>query len=47
MPRETGTRPTSGDDKIVRMGHTASKNQGSDPNMRGKGQDKPRDLKIK
>lgn len=48
MPKETGSMPgRGGDDKIVRQGHTASQSQGSDPNMKGKGQSKPRDLKIK
>lgn len=46
MPRENMTSKT-GDAPILRQGHTASKNQGSDPNLKGKGQDKPRDLKIK
>lgn len=48
MPKETGSMPSSGgDSKIVRQGHTASRSQGSDPNMKGKGQSKPTDLKIK
>lgn len=48
MPKETGSMPSSGgDSKIVRQGHTASNSQGSNPDMRGKGQSKPRDLKVK
>ena len=44
MPRETGSKPSGDDSKIIRQGHTATQNHGTDPNIKGKVQ-KPHDLK--
>lgn len=41
MTQKTGSAP------IVRQGHTSNSNYGSNPTARGKGQNKPRDLKVK
>ena len=47
MPREnlsakTGTAP------IVKQGHTATNNHGTDPNFKGRtGSNRPRDLSVK
>jgi hypothetical protein len=46
MPRETITSKT-GNAEIKRQGHTATTKHGSDPNFKGRANDKPRDLKIK
>lgn len=45
MPR--GMTGKTGSAPIVRQGHTATGNYGDDPNAKGKGQKKPRDLKVK
>ncbi len=45
MPKQMTSKPGSA--PIVRQGHTATGNYGDDPNARGKGQKKPRDLKAK
>lgn len=45
MPRDRMTSKT-GNAPIVRQGHTATTKHGSNPNMKVKGQEKPRDLKI-
>lgn len=46
MPKESYTSKT-GNAPIIRQGHTATTKHGSDPNMKGKGQSSPRDLKVK
>lgn len=46
MPKETISSNT-GNAPIVRQGHTASMKHGSDPNIKGKGSNSVRDLKIK
>lgn len=47
MPKETGSKPSGGDSKIVRQGHTASNSHGSNPDIKGKLASPARDLKIK
>lgn len=46
MPRKEMTQKT-GSAPIVRQGHTTNGNYGSNPNAKGRGQNKPRDLKVK
>lgn len=46
MPKEANTAKT-GNAQIIRQGHTATQNHGSDPNLKGKGNNTPRDLKVK
>lgn len=46
MPRENMTSKT-GNAPIVKQGHTATSHHGSDPNIKGKYVEKPRDLSIK
>lgn len=47
MPRENTTAKT-GTAPIVKQGHTATQNHGTDPNFKGRtGANKPRDLSIK
>lgn len=46
MPRETISK--SGTAPIVKQGHTATNNHGTDPNFKGRtGNNKPRDLSVK
>lgn len=46
MPKREMTGKT-GNAEIQRQGHTATTKHGSDPNFKGKANDKPRDLKLK
>ena len=46
MPKDKMTSKP-GNAPIVRQGHTATTKHGSDPNMKGLGRERPRDLKIK
>lgn len=45
MPKDMTSK--TGNAPIVRQGHTATNNHGSNPNAKGKGQNTPRDLKVK
>lgn len=46
MPRDS-IGSNTGNASVVKQGHTATSKHGSDPNLKGKGEQKPRDLKIK
>jgi hypothetical protein len=48
MPREQISSKTgNAEQRIMRQGHTATNNHGSNPNLKAKGRGEPRNLNIK
>lgn len=45
MPKEIQSK--TGNAQIDRMGHTATSKHGSDPNLKVRGNQTPRDLRVK